>query len=72
MAHATFLIQACFRLEYEQKRDMDSRIVKLESTLNNLKEKLKEVETKEADLKSSMEKATKEIDDYKEEVLGML
>lgn len=58
------------QLEYEQKRDMDSRIVKLESTLNNLKEKLKEVETKEADLKSSMEKATKEIDDYKEEVLA--
>lgn len=51
---------------------MDSRIVKLESTLNNSKEKLKEVETKESDLKSSMEKATKEIDDYKEEVFGML
>lgn len=57
------------QLEYEQKRDMDSRIVKLESTLNNLKEKLKEFETKEVDLKSSMEKATKEIDDFKEEVL---
>lgn len=58
------------QLEYEQKRDMDSRIVKLESTLNNLKEKLKEVETKEVELKSSMEKATNEIDDYKEEVLA--
>lgn len=58
------------QLEYEQKRDMDSRIVKLESTLNNSKEKLKEVETKESDLKSSMEKATKEIDDYKEEVFA--
>lgn len=57
------------QLEYEQKRDMDSRIVKLESILSNLKEKLKEVETKEVDLKSSMEKATNEIDDYKEEVL---
>ncbi|PHT46563.1 Structural maintenance of chromosomes protein 1 [Capsicum baccatum] len=58
------------QLEYEQKRDMDSRIVKLESTLNNLKEKLKEVEAKEVDLKSSMEKATREIDEYKEEVLA--
>ncbi|MCD7467409.1 Structural maintenance of chromosomes protein 1 [Datura stramonium] len=58
------------QLEYEQKRDMDSRIVKLESILSNLKEKLKEVETKEVDLKSSMEKATNEIDDYKEEVLA--
>ncbi|XP_060177874.1 structural maintenance of chromosomes protein 1 [Lycium barbarum] len=58
------------QLEYEQKRDMDSRIVKLESVLSNLKEKLKEVETKEVELKSSMEKATEEIDDYMEEVLA--
>ncbi|KAL3531229.1 hypothetical protein ACH5RR_010551 [Cinchona calisaya] len=60
-----------YQLEYEQKRDIDiqSRITKLESTLGNLRNSLKEVEKREIELKSSMEKYGDEIDHLKEEVL---
>ncbi|KAK3026158.1 hypothetical protein RJ639_040545 [Escallonia herrerae] len=57
-----------YQLEYEQKRDMDSRITKLESSLDALKNALKHVEEKEVELKSAMEKATGEIDQWKKEV----
>ena len=60
-----------FRLEYEQKRDMDSRITKLESSLSALRNDLQEVIAKEKELKSAMEKATDAIDHLKEEVKGM-
>lgn len=59
-----------FRLEYEQKRDVGSRITKLESTLSNLKNALKEVEKSQIELKSAMEAANSDIDRLKEEVLG--
>lgn len=59
------------RLEYEQKRDMDSRITKLGATLIKLKNDLSEVEESEKELKSAIELAIKEIKHYKEEVTGM-
>ncbi|GFZ20290.1 structural maintenance of chromosomes (SMC) family protein [Actinidia rufa] len=57
-----------YQLEYEQKRDMDSRITKLESSLSALRNDLQEVIAKEKKLKSAMEKATDDIDHLKEEV----
>ncbi|XP_057483786.1 structural maintenance of chromosomes protein 1-like [Actinidia eriantha] len=57
-----------YQLEYEQKRDMDSRITKLESSLSALRNDLQEVIAKEKELKSAMEKATDDIDHLKEEV----
>lgn len=65
---ALFLIS---RLEYEQKRDVESRISRLESSLVTLENDLKEIQNKEADVKSSTEKATSEINRWKEEVRGM-
>ncbi|KAG9151144.1 hypothetical protein Leryth_002716 [Lithospermum erythrorhizon] len=58
-----------YQLEYEQKRDLDSRISKLESTLGNLKQSLKDVEKREVELKSMIEKASSEIEHLKEEVV---
>nr|XP_016495926.1 PREDICTED: structural maintenance of chromosomes protein 1 [Nicotiana tabacum] len=56
------------QLEYEQKRDMNSRIVKLESTLGNFRKQLEEIEGKQVAQKSAMEKATEEIEGYNEAV----
>ncbi|OIT08367.1 PREDICTED: structural maintenance of chromosomes protein 1 [Nicotiana attenuata] len=56
------------QLEYEQKRDMNSRIVKLESTLGNFRKQLEEIESKQVAQKLAMEKATEEIEGYNEAV----
>lgn len=63
-------LSLCDRLEYEQKRDMNSRIVKLESTLGNFRKQLEEIEGKQVAQKSAMEKATEEIEGYNEAVSG--
>uniref|UniRef100_A0A5B7C5C0 Structural maintenance of chromosomes protein n=1 Tax=Davidia involucrata TaxID=16924 RepID=A0A5B7C5C0_DAVIN len=57
-----------YQLEYEQKRDMESRITKLESSLGELKNALKQFELKEVELKSATDKGTGEIDQWKKEV----
>ncbi|KAK6120032.1 hypothetical protein DH2020_046162 [Rehmannia glutinosa] len=57
-----------YQLEYEKKRDVGSRIVKLESTVANLKNALKDVEKRQNELKSAMETANAEIEDLNEEV----
>lgn len=57
-----------YQLEYEKKRDVGSRIAKLESTISNLRKALTEVEKKQTDLNSAMEKAGSEIETLKEEV----
>ncbi|XP_057965620.1 structural maintenance of chromosomes protein 1 [Malania oleifera] len=56
-----------YQLEYEQNRDMESRIAKLESSLSNLESNLKQVQKTEADNKLMMEKATSEIDHWEKE-----
>lgn len=61
-----------FRLEYEQKRDMESRIRKLESSLAALENDLKQVQKKEAQIKLASDKATDEINKWKEEMKGNL
>lgn len=49
---------------------MNSRIVKLESTLGNFRKQLEEIEGKQVAQKSAMEKATEEIEGYNEAVSG--
>ncbi|KAF5943216.1 hypothetical protein HYC85_020858 [Camellia sinensis] len=63
--HAPSLL---FKLKYEQKRDMDCRITKLESSLSALRNALNEVVAKEDELKSALGKATDDVNHLKEEV----
>ncbi|OVA02394.1 RecF/RecN/SMC [Macleaya cordata] len=56
------------QLEYEQKRDMESRITDLESYLESLDKELKQVQKKDADTKQVTERATNEMDQLNEEV----
>ncbi|GER34808.1 structural maintenance of chromosomes protein [Striga asiatica] len=57
-----------YQLEYEKKRDVGSRITKLESTVANLKNALKDVEKRQNELKSATETANAEIEALNEEV----
>ncbi|KAL6994798.1 Structural maintenance of chromosomes protein 1 [Sarracenia purpurea var. burkii] len=57
-----------YQLEYEQKRDMDSRITKLESSISALRNDLNEVIAKEEELKSGIGRASDDINLLKEEV----
>lgn len=61
-----------YRLEYERKRDVESRITKLESSISSLENELKQVQKKETDFKSATEKASDEIDQLKKEVAGIV
>ncbi|EPS69516.1 hypothetical protein M569_05250, partial [Genlisea aurea] len=56
------------RLEYEKKRDVGSRIEKLQSTLSNLRNSLREAEKRQNELKSSIQTANSEIEDLKKEI----
>ncbi|XP_022758412.1 structural maintenance of chromosomes protein 1-like isoform X2 [Durio zibethinus] len=57
-----------YQLEYEHKRDVESRIKRLESSLSSLENDLKLVHKKEAEVKLTTEKASEEINQWKEEV----
>lgn len=57
-----------YQLEYEQKRDMESRIGKLESSLRALENDLKQIQEKEAEEKLASEETTGHIDNWKEEI----
>ncbi|XVF21578.1 hypothetical protein REPUB_Repub12eG0101700 [Reevesia pubescens] len=57
-----------YQLEYEHKRDVESRIKKLESSLSSLENDIKLVHKKEAEVKLATEKASEEINRWKEEV----
>lgn len=57
-----------YQLEYEQNRDMDSRIKELESSISALRNDLEQVKDKEDKGKSSAEEATGQINQYKKEV----
>lgn len=60
------------RLEYEQNRDMSSRIQELESSVSALENDLKRVQNKEAEAKLAAENATEEINQLKDEAKGIL
>ncbi|PPR88213.1 hypothetical protein GOBAR_AA32474 [Gossypium barbadense] len=61
-----------YQLEYERKRDVDSRIKKLESSISSLENDLKLVHKKEAEVKLATEKASEDINRWKEEVKGIV
>lgn len=60
------------RLEYEQKRDVESRIKRLESSLGALEKELELVQKKEDEVKSATEKASGDITHWKEEMRGII
>lgn len=60
------------RLEYEQNRDMESRILELESSISALKTDLVQIKVGEDKAKSTAEEANAEIIRYKGEVKGMV
>lgn len=66
-----FLVSFFSRLEYEQNRDMETRINELESSISALQNDLELIEKREADAKSAAEKAIREINELKDEVNGM-
>ncbi|XP_058733705.1 structural maintenance of chromosomes protein 1-like [Vicia villosa] len=56
-----------YQLEYEQNRDMSSRIEELRSSISDLENDLNRVQNKEAKAKLAAEKATEEINQLKDE-----
>ncbi|KOM35230.1 hypothetical protein LR48_Vigan02g138000 [Vigna angularis] len=56
------------KLEYEQNRDMSSRILELEASLSALEKDLKRVQDREAAAKVAAEKSAEEVNQLKEEV----
>ncbi|CAK8571767.1 unnamed protein product [Lathyrus sativus] len=56
-----------YQLEYEQNRDMSSRIEELKSSISDLENDLNRVQNKEAEAKLASEKATEEINQLKDE-----
>ncbi|XP_020242029.1 structural maintenance of chromosomes protein 1-like [Asparagus officinalis] len=57
-----------YQLEYEQKRDMDSPIAKLMSSLESLDEDLKNAQKKDSDAKLAAEKIEAQMEEWKTEV----
>ncbi|XP_031403402.1 structural maintenance of chromosomes protein 1 [Punica granatum] len=57
-----------YQLEYEKKRDVDSRISELESSIGNMEDKLKDIQNEEAKVKAVAEQAAEEIGNWKEEI----
>ncbi|XP_047169883.1 structural maintenance of chromosomes protein 1 [Vigna umbellata] len=57
-----------YQLEYEQNRDMSSRILELEASLSALEKDLKRVQDREAAAKVAAEKSAEEVNQLKEEV----
>ncbi|QCE06382.1 structural maintenance of chromosome 1 [Vigna unguiculata] len=57
-----------YQLEYEQNRDMSSRILELEASISALEKDLKRVQDREAAAKLAAEKSTEEVNQLKEEV----
>ncbi|KAL6210710.1 hypothetical protein ACLB2K_015942 [Fragaria x ananassa] len=56
-----------YQLEYEQNRDMATRIEELQSSISNLQKDLERVQKKEFEANSAAEKASDEIEQLKED-----
>lgn len=65
------LFKLFYRLEYEQNRDMSSRIEELKSSISALENDLNQVQDKEAEAKLAAEKATEAINQLKDEAKGI-
>ena len=59
-------------MEYEQNRDVGSRIRKLESSISSLETDLEKIQKRKSELKELTEKATNEINNWKKEMGGIL
>ncbi|VVB05682.1 unnamed protein product [Arabis nemorensis] len=57
-----------YQLEYEQNRDVGSRIQKLESSISSLETHLEKIQKRKSELKELTEKATNEINNWKKEM----
>ncbi|XP_010519358.1 PREDICTED: structural maintenance of chromosomes protein 1 [Tarenaya hassleriana] len=57
-----------YQLEYEQNRDVQSRIRKLEASFSALENELERIQKKESELKEAAENASNEIKHWKEEM----
>jgi len=67
-----YFLKLFYRLEYEQNRDMSSRILELEASISALEKDLKRVQDREAAAKLAAEKSTEEVNQLKEEVKGIV
>ena len=59
-------------MEYEQNRDVGSRIRKLESSISSLESDLEKIQKRKSELKELTEKATNEINNWKKEMGGTI
>ena len=59
-------------MEYEQNRDVGSRIRKLEFSISSLESDLEKIQKRKSELKELTEKATNEINNWKKEMRGIL
>ncbi|CAH8381616.1 unnamed protein product [Eruca vesicaria subsp. sativa] len=57
-----------YQVEYEQNRDVGSRIRKLESSISSLETDLEKIQKRKSELKELTEKATNEINNWKKEM----
>ncbi|CAN8279311.1 unnamed protein product [Cochlearia groenlandica] len=57
-----------YQLEYEQNRDVGSRIRKLESSISSLETDLEKIQKRKSELKELKEAATNEINNWKKEM----
>ncbi|XP_018491893.2 structural maintenance of chromosomes protein 1 [Raphanus sativus] len=57
-----------YQVEYEQNRDVGSRIRKLESSISSLETDLENIQKRKSELKELTEKATNEINNWKKEM----
>uniref|UniRef100_M4D9U4 Structural maintenance of chromosomes protein n=1 Tax=Brassica campestris TaxID=3711 RepID=M4D9U4_BRACM len=57
-----------YQVEYEQNRDVGSRIRKLESSISSLESDLEKIQKRKSELKELTEKATNEINNWKKEM----
>ncbi|CAA7046124.1 unnamed protein product [Microthlaspi erraticum] len=57
-----------YQLEYEQKRDVGSRIQKLESSISSLETDLEKIQKRKSELKELTETATNEINNWKKKM----
>lgn len=66
------IIFSNFRLEYEQNRDVGSRIRKLESSISSLETDLEGIQKTMSERKETAVKITNEINNWKKEMEGIL
>lgn len=63
----------CFdRLQYEQRRDTQAPLLKIEATLEALREELVRVQSQETEAKKAMDAAAQQLEEMKQEADGVV